>query len=287
MPVRSRRQARDGAHRAAGVYRRGLARVRARAGSGTALRLSRARSLRAGGRASLQSAQAAGRPLRAPPARRRAVEPGALRLRRERRPRCGLGVQRCRQRAVHAQVRGHRRRRNAQVAVRLAPPRLEGAGVERHGDLRGPRQGPDAAESARAASASAAHLPALGNPHVIDHLVKLGVTSLELMPVQAFCDDSYLVDKGLRNYWGYYAAVVLRPGKSLPRRRRAERDPHGRHAVCTMPGSRSFSTSSTITRPRAIISARHCRFAASTTPPTTSWPTIRASISTPRAAATR
>ena len=47
---------------------------------------------------------------------------------------------------------------------------------------------------------------ASASPHVIEHLVKLGVTSLELMPVHAFCDDSYLVEKGLRNYWGYSTA---------------------------------------------------------------------------------
>ena len=31
----------------------------------------------------------------------------------------------------------------------------------------------------------------------------LGITSAELLPVHAFVDDSYLVEKGLRNYWGY------------------------------------------------------------------------------------
>ena len=36
----------------------------------------------------------------------------------------------------------------------------------------------------------------LASPHVIDHLVKLGVTAIELMPVQAFCDDSYLGRQG-------------------------------------------------------------------------------------------
>jgi glycogen operon protein len=41
------------------------------------------------------------------------------------------------------------------------------------------------------------------DPRVIDHLVKLGVTAVELMPVQAFFDDRNLVDKKLTNYWGY------------------------------------------------------------------------------------
>jgi glycogen operon protein len=51
----------------------------------------------------------------------------------------------------------------------------------------------------------------LASPYVVDHLVKLGVTSLELMPAQAFCDDSYLVDKGLRNYWGYSPLSYFAP----------------------------------------------------------------------------
>ncbi len=51
----------------------------------------------------------------------------------------------------------------------------------------------------------------LGNPKVIEHLVKLGVTSLELMPIHAFYDDSYLVDKGLSNYWGYSTLSFFAP----------------------------------------------------------------------------
>lgn len=43
----------------------------------------------------------------------------------------------------------------------------------------------------------------LADTRVVDHLVKLGVTAIELMPVQAFFDDRHLVEKQLRNYWGY------------------------------------------------------------------------------------
>jgi glycogen operon protein len=43
----------------------------------------------------------------------------------------------------------------------------------------------------------------LASPQVIEHLVQLGVTSVELLPVQAFIDDRYLVERRLRNYWGY------------------------------------------------------------------------------------
>ncbi|MBF0324646.1 MAG: glycogen debranching protein GlgX [Alphaproteobacteria bacterium] len=43
----------------------------------------------------------------------------------------------------------------------------------------------------------------MAHPAVIDHLVKLGVTAVELLPVQAGVDERHLVEKGLRNYWGY------------------------------------------------------------------------------------
>ena len=43
----------------------------------------------------------------------------------------------------------------------------------------------------------------LAHPSVIEHLVELGVTAVELMPVQAFLDDRHLIERGLTNYWGY------------------------------------------------------------------------------------
>ena len=43
----------------------------------------------------------------------------------------------------------------------------------------------------------------MASPPIIAHLKKLGVTSIELMPVHHFLSDRHLVDKGLRNYWGY------------------------------------------------------------------------------------
>jgi len=43
----------------------------------------------------------------------------------------------------------------------------------------------------------------LAQPQVIDHLVRLGITSVELLPVQAYLDERHLTEKGLRNYWGY------------------------------------------------------------------------------------
>ena len=44
---------------------------------------------------------------------------------------------------------------------------------------------------------------ALAEPRIIDHLRRLGVTAVELLPIHAFVQDRYLLEKGLRNYWGY------------------------------------------------------------------------------------
>ncbi len=46
---------------------------------------------------------------------------------------------------------------------------------------------------------------------VIDYLRRLGVTTVELMPVHTFVDDRYLVQKGLSNYWGYNTIGFLAP----------------------------------------------------------------------------
>ncbi len=43
----------------------------------------------------------------------------------------------------------------------------------------------------------------LAEPAVIDHLKTLGVTSVELLPIHTFVNDSNLLEKGLTNYWGY------------------------------------------------------------------------------------
>ncbi|MDZ5076482.1 glycogen debranching protein GlgX [Nesterenkonia sp. HG001] len=43
----------------------------------------------------------------------------------------------------------------------------------------------------------------IAHPAIIDHLTSLGVTAVELLPVQAFLDDEHIVERGLSNYWGY------------------------------------------------------------------------------------
>ncbi len=51
----------------------------------------------------------------------------------------------------------------------------------------------------------------LASPPMIDHLQSLGVTAVELMPVHQFVHDDTLVNKGLRNYWGYNTIGYFAP----------------------------------------------------------------------------
>ncbi len=46
---------------------------------------------------------------------------------------------------------------------------------------------------------------------VLDHLRRLGVTAVELLPVQASVQDRRLVERGLANYWGYNPLAFLAP----------------------------------------------------------------------------
>jgi glycogen operon protein len=52
---------------------------------------------------------------------------------------------------------------------------------------------------------------ALADPRVIEHLHRIGVTAVELMPIHAFVDDRFLVQRGLRNYWGYSTLGFFAP----------------------------------------------------------------------------
>ena len=51
----------------------------------------------------------------------------------------------------------------------------------------------------------------IAHPAVIEHLKKLGITALELMPVHQFVNDGTLQDKGLSNYWGYNTIGFFAP----------------------------------------------------------------------------
>jgi glycogen operon protein len=52
---------------------------------------------------------------------------------------------------------------------------------------------------------------ALTTDAAIEHLKRLGVTAVELMPVHHHTDDRHLVERGLSNYWGYNTLSYLAP----------------------------------------------------------------------------
>ncbi len=64
---------------------------------------------------------------------------------------------------------------------------------------------PDVPESLRGTYAGFAH------PAVIDHLQALGVTAVELMPIHQFVQDQLLLERSLRNYWGYNTIGFFAP----------------------------------------------------------------------------
>jgi glycogen operon protein len=64
---------------------------------------------------------------------------------------------------------------------------------------------PDVPESLRGSYAGLAHEGA------IEHLRKLGVTAVELMPVHQYVPDDFLLKRGLTNYWGYNTIGYFAP----------------------------------------------------------------------------
>jgi isoamylase len=64
---------------------------------------------------------------------------------------------------------------------------------------------PDVPQEIRGTYAGLAH------PAAIKHLTDLGVTAVELLPVHHFAQDSHLLEKGLRNYWGYNSIGFFAP----------------------------------------------------------------------------
>ena len=114
-------------------------------------------------------------------------------------------VRQARQRAGHAQVPrrrpglhlGRRPRRRARRGTTPSSTSCTCTGFTmRH---------PDVPPQLRGTYAGLATAP------VIDHLLRLGVTAVELMPVHAFVDDRHLLEKGLRNYWGYNTIGFFAP----------------------------------------------------------------------------
>jgi isoamylase len=51
----------------------------------------------------------------------------------------------------------------------------------------------------------------LAHPAAIEYLTGLGVTAVELLPVHQFVHDAHLIERGLRNYWGYNSIGFLAP----------------------------------------------------------------------------
>jgi isoamylase len=46
---------------------------------------------------------------------------------------------------------------------------------------------------------------------IVRHMVELGITAVELLPIHAFVDDQHLQDRGLHNYWGYNSIGFFAP----------------------------------------------------------------------------
>ncbi|MFJ9087670.1 MULTISPECIES: glycogen debranching protein GlgX [unclassified Streptomyces] len=67
------------------------------------------------------------------------------------------------------------------------------------------RQHPGIPEELRGTYAGLAH------PAAIEHLVNLGVTAVELLPVHQFAHEDHLLRRGLRNYWGYNSIGYFAP----------------------------------------------------------------------------
>ena len=65
---------------------------------------------------------------------------------------------------------------------------------------------------------------AMGHPATTDYLLRLGVTAVELLPIHAFTSEAHLVQRGLRNHWGYNTLGFFAPHGAYAH----ARDPQGR-----------------------------------------------------------
>ena len=66
-------------------------------------------------------------------------------------------------------------------------------------------QHPDVPEPLRGTYAGLAH------PVIVNHLLELGVTAVELLPIHHFVDETHLLELGLTNYWGYNTLGFFAP----------------------------------------------------------------------------
>ncbi|MBO0901069.1 glycogen debranching protein GlgX [Cellulomonas sp. zg-ZUI22] len=80
----------------------------------------------------------------------------------------------------------------------------------------------------------------LAHPAVIDHLLGLGVTAIELLPIHAFTSEPHLVAKGLTNYWGYSTLGFFAP-----------------HAAYATAAARAAGPAAVLAELRATVHALH------------------------------
>ncbi|HVF58455.1 MAG TPA: alpha-amylase family glycosyl hydrolase, partial [Thermoanaerobaculia bacterium] len=72
------------------------------------------------------------------------------------------------------------------------------------------------------------------HPAAIDHLRRLGVNAVELMPVHQFVHDGHLLERGLRNYWGYNSIGYMAPHNEYARGQCGDQVQEFKHLVKTM-----------------------------------------------------
>ncbi len=143
---------------------------------------------------------------------------------------------------------------------------------------------PDIPEELRGTYAGLAH------PALIEHLTKLGVTALELMPVHQFVNDHRLVDLGLSNYWGYNTIGFFAPHNAY-----ASWGDRGQQVLEFKSAVRALHEAGIEVILDVVYNhtaegnhlAPPCRSRASTTRRTTGWRTTPATTRTPRAPGTR
>jgi glycogen operon protein len=79
---------------------------------------------------------------------------------------------------------------------------------------------PDIPEDSRGTYAGMSSQP------IIDHLKKIGITAIELLPIQAHLNDPFLVEQGKKNYWGYNTMAFFAPELRYASKK-AQQDPQG------------------------------------------------------------
>lgn len=129
----------------------------------------------------------------------------------------------------------------------------------------------------------------LAHPATLSYLQDLGVTSIELLPIQAKQSELFLQERNRTNYWGYSTLGYFAPKPRTPpsRRRKRERAPCGRRSStwcgpCMRPVSRSSWTWCTTTPANPVRKARPSAGVDSTTSPITDGPKTRSAACTTR-----